>query len=109
MVSSLLSFTVAYLGAKSTGTFKLHLGEIKVITFLIDYIHHVNNNEFFEPSGSEHLWDKSSRSFEILLLIGHEIFSGQLKERISNETASAIFLPTLSVMTTLSFGCPWGL
>lgn len=39
MVSSLLSFIVAYLGAKSTGTFKLHLGEIKVITFLIDYIH----------------------------------------------------------------------
>ena len=41
MVSSLPSFVVAYLGAKSTGTFKLHLGEIKVITFLIDYIHHV--------------------------------------------------------------------
>ena len=47
MVSSLLSFIVAYLGAKSTGTFKLHLGEIKVITFLIDYIHNVKNNEFF--------------------------------------------------------------
>lgn len=39
MVSSLLSFTVAYLGAESKGTFKLHLGEIKVITVLIDYIY----------------------------------------------------------------------
>ena len=39
MVSSLLSFTVAYLGAESKGTFKLHLGEIKVITVLVDYIY----------------------------------------------------------------------
>ena len=44
MVSSLLSFIVTYLGAESKRTFKLHLGEIKVITFLIDYIHHDRNN-----------------------------------------------------------------
>ena len=43
MVSSLLSFIVAYLGAKSTGTFKLHLGEIKVITFLIITITKLSN------------------------------------------------------------------
>ena len=81
MVSSLLSFIVAYLGVESTGTFKLHLGEIKVITFLIDYIHHDKNSEFSEPFGGEHPWDKSSRSFEILLLICHKnIFLANQKQ-----------------------------